>query len=91
MTIKKKSKYFYSGPVRQFTNVLSPRWEAATWAVSESQALSNLSWRYKKEHGMTINTILKLNPDYICELSTVDEDGYVYYDTDMRRMIDGSS
>lgn len=87
MTMKKKSKYFYSGPVKLFQNTISSHWEGVTWAVSEAKALCNLSYQYKIEHHMLADTNISLNRDYICELSTIDDDGYIYYDFDMRRMI----
>lgn len=86
MTINKKSKYLYEGPVKQFGSVISRKWSGVTWAPSESKALANLSYQYKKEHNMVVGTRIDLNPDYILELSAI-EDDYQYYDDDMRRMI----
>lgn len=44
------NKYVYDGPVKEFDYVISPRWQASTYAVSEKKAKSNLAYQYKKEH-----------------------------------------
>lgn len=43
--------YSYSGPVCEFDKIVSNRWEAQTYAVSETKARANLVFRFKKETG----------------------------------------
>lgn len=53
-------KYSYAGPVMSFENVMSSNWQASTYAVSEQKARNNLAYRYRKEHGMSVETRLTL-------------------------------
>lgn len=48
----KGHKYFYDGPVQQFDKIVAFRWTGETYATSPSKAKSNLTFRYKKEHGL---------------------------------------
>lgn len=43
-------EYTYRGPVMEFDICIERNWTATTWAQSPSKALSNLTYRYKKEH-----------------------------------------
>lgn len=52
--------YSYDGPVKEFDDIISNRWQATTYAVSEKKARNNLVYRYKKEHGKTANSMIKL-------------------------------
>lgn len=52
--------YSYDGPVKEFDDIISNRWQATTYAVSEKKARSNLVYRYKKEHGKTASSMIKL-------------------------------
>lgn len=45
------NRYFYDGPVMEFEKVVSDRWQASTYAVSEAKARSNLTYQYKRENG----------------------------------------
>lgn len=44
--------YIYEGPVLQFGKVVDQRWHGVTYAVSEKKARNNLTFRYKREHGL---------------------------------------
>lgn len=88
MIIKKSSKWFYKGPVKLFQETRSPSWEGVTWAPSEGKALANLSYQYKKEKGLSVVAKITLSPNYLVEISTVDD--YIYYDEEMRRIINES-
>lgn len=44
------NKYSYNGPVMEFDRCVSNNWSGTTFAVSESKARSNLTYRYKKTH-----------------------------------------
>lgn len=46
-------EYQYDGPVMRFEDCVQNRWKASTYALSESQAKSNLAYRFKKENGLT--------------------------------------
>lgn len=43
--------YVYKGPVVEFGRCIANKWEASTYAPSENKARSNLTYRFKKEHG----------------------------------------
>lgn len=53
-------RYLYEGPVIEFDICIERHWIASTYAVSGKKALSNLSYRYKKEHGKTADSKIKL-------------------------------
>ena len=52
--------YSYDGPIKEFDDIISSRWQATTYATSEKKARSNLAYRYKKEHKKTPNALIKL-------------------------------
>ena len=54
------SRYRYSGPVKEFDNIVNSKWEASTEAPSEKKARSNLVYRYKREHGRSANSKITL-------------------------------
>ena len=54
------NEYSYCGPVLEFDTVIDLRWEAKTMAPSEKKALSNLMYRYKRDHGKVSNTEITL-------------------------------
>ena len=70
----KKYIYRYRGAVKQFGNIICENWVAETSAVSASKALSNLTYRYKKEHGFTSSAKVEL--DKKC----LEETGNFYYE-----------
>lgn len=53
-------RYSYKGPVMEFGRCVSNRWEASTYAVSESKARSNLMYQYKKQHNKIAGTKITL-------------------------------
>ena len=53
-------RYQYDGPVMKFDNCIQRRWAAITVAPSEAKAKSNLTYRYKKENGLTPNAKITL-------------------------------
>lgn len=70
----KKYIYRYRGAVKQFGNIICENWVAETSAVSPSKALSNLCFRYKKEHGFTASAKVELDKKYL------EETGNFYYE-----------
>jgi hypothetical protein len=45
--------YTYKGPVKNnFNQIISNKWEGETYAKTDKKALSNLSYQFKKEHGL---------------------------------------
>lgn len=62
------NKYIYDGPVREFNDVISSRWQASTYTVSEAKARSNLVYRYKKEHGKDASTKISLPGKIILDI-----------------------
>lgn len=47
--------YVYDGAVLRFEDVIERRWHAETYAESSAKARSNLTYRYKKDHGYAAN------------------------------------
>lgn len=54
------AKYVYNGPVKSFYDILASHWKAETIAESEAKARSNLTYQYKKAHGLDRATIIHL-------------------------------
>lgn len=54
------AEYSYSGPVMEFEKCIANNWEACTYASSEKKARSNLTFRFKKEHGKQPGTKITL-------------------------------
>ena len=52
--------YSYAGPVKEFDKIVTNRWEATTYAVSESKARCNLTYRFKKENNKVPATKITL-------------------------------
>lgn len=74
-----RSKFKYEGPVKSFNNVLTTKWEGFTWAKTDGQALNNLAYQYKIQHGFTPNYKLYLRSDCLTEVSAIDDvDDYDY-------------
>lgn len=57
---KAKKPFSYEGPVLYLGNVIQRYWCAATYAVSDKKARSNLVYQYKVEHGLPINASIDL-------------------------------
>lgn len=55
------NKYIYDGPVKEFDTIISERWQASTYAISEAKARSNLIYRYKKTHGKDTSAKITLS------------------------------
>lgn len=68
-----KLRYHYRGPVYHFNFCISEDWEAYTEAVSDKQALNNLTVKAKKDFDFVLQSRVTLNPDYL-ELVTGEED-----------------
>ena len=47
--------FVYDGPVMCFDRVVNDNWKASTKAESPQKARSNLSYRFKREHGFLAN------------------------------------
>ena len=50
---KEIHRYEYSGPVYEFGECISLKWNGITMATSEAKAKTNLAFQYKKKHGKT--------------------------------------
>lgn len=50
--MSKKKTYIYRGDVTRFGQLYERNWVAETEAESPKKALSNLHYRYCREHGM---------------------------------------
>ena len=60
-----RKSYFYSGPVYRFNNIVKKKWTGSTTALSEKQALSNLTYKCKVALGVVIDTRIHLDPKYL--------------------------
>lgn len=93
MIMSKKSKFEYKGPVKTFNDVLTSSWTGVTWAPSEAKALANLAYQYKKERGFTPGYQINLSPDFLREVSSIEEDigdGYAYHDQEWKEVFNES-
>lgn len=52
--------YLYEGPVTMFTKIITEKWVGETRAISDKKATSNLSYQFKKEHGLSKSTKIGL-------------------------------
>lgn len=68
-----KSKFMYKGPVYMFDKFVE-NWTGYTWAVSEAKALSNLSYSWKIDHKLLPGANVKLDADYLSEVTAIDDD-----------------
>lgn len=57
--------YLYQGSVKSFGRIMTPEYKCYTEAPSLGKALSNVSYRYKKERGFSVNTRIELNPVFM--------------------------
>ncbi len=70
---QEKLRYHYRGPVYHFDTCIVEDWEGYTEAVSEAQALNNLTAKAKTFFGFILQTRITLKPEYL-ELVTGEED-----------------
>lgn len=87
------NKYIYEGPIQGFDGSLrTANWSGVTMAVTERKALANLSFQYRREKGLTRDSKVILIPKYLIKIEKTKNngDGYIYYDEEMRRMINES-
>ena len=52
--------YLYEGPVTMFERIITEKWTGETHAISNKKASSNLTYQFKKEHGLSKATKIKL-------------------------------
>ena len=60
-------KYYYNGPVMGEDHCVQENWEGETMAVSERKAKSNLTYRWKMQHGYAPTSKISLP----CSLSII--------------------
>lgn len=53
-------RYIYKGPIYSFNQIINDNYYAETEAVSEKKALSNIQYKYKLSHKLTVNTKITL-------------------------------
>ena len=75
---QKKAKYKYDGPVYKSGKYLCD-WQGETWAVSDSKALANLAYRFKTQNALLPGASIKLDFDYLYEISAVDDSYELYH------------
>lgn len=59
--------YSYNGPVLEFDKIVANRWQAQTYAVSESKARSNLAFQFKRDTGRVPRTKITLPGKIVVE------------------------
>lgn len=84
---QKKSKFHYRGPVYRNDKYICD-WEGDTWAPSDNKALSNLSYRYKTQNNLLPGSNIKLDADYLYEMSAVDDEG-IYHQMTLEEYANG--
>lgn len=53
--------YIYEGPVmNNFGQLITNKWEGETYANTDKKAKSNLSYQFKKDHGLLQTAKIKL-------------------------------
>ena len=61
--------YLYEGPVMRFGKTVNGKWKGATFSISKEKALSNLSYKCKKEMGYDPkNSRVELDESYLTEM-----------------------
>lgn len=63
--MKEKKIYHYKGTVCHFEDIITRNFEDYTMAVSEKQAINQLSFKAKQKYGYDKSALLKLNPKYL--------------------------
>lgn len=63
--MSEKKLYIYEGPVMQFNNVIKDFWKRGTQASSESRALANLQFSYKKKNKLLPGSKIELDKRYL--------------------------
>lgn len=59
---KQKQTYNYDGPISRFGKLFASNWKGQTQAVSEKQALNNLTYKAKIENNLIGTAKLELDP-----------------------------
>ena len=62
---EKSQQYLYCGPVYYFDRCISTEWIGATMATSDKQAINNLAYQYKRDHGYVPNAKISLSDKYL--------------------------
>lgn len=60
--------FMYRGPVMEFDRCVCSQWEATTFAPSAAKAMSNLAYRYKRDHNKASNAKITL-PGVVVEIA----------------------
>ena len=53
-------RYLYEGPVKEFNQIINPKWRGMTIAETEKKAKSNLAYQFKLEAYKTANSKITL-------------------------------
>lgn len=62
MSRSELKRYSYSGPVCEFGKCIANYWTAETSAPSKQKALSNLAYRFKRDHNKIATVKITLDP-----------------------------
>lgn len=59
--------YSYDGPVFEFERLITDRWKAQTYAISEAKARANLTYQFKRDNSRVPQTKITLPGKIIAE------------------------
>lgn len=62
-----KQRYSYCGAVSSYGQILSNKWQAHTYAESESKARNNLAYQFRKHMGLVQSVPIKLTEEIIVQ------------------------
>lgn len=60
-----KYKYSYKGPVLKFNTVVATDYKMETIAESKEKAISQMLYRFKKDHNLVPNTRITIKEDLV--------------------------
>ena len=52
--------YIYDGPVMGVNQFITTKWKGETYANTDKKAISNLSYQFKKQHGLLSTSRIRL-------------------------------
>lgn len=61
----KKWKWYYKGPVLKFNDIVATDYKMETIAESKAKAISQMTYRFKKDHNLEPNTRITIKEDLV--------------------------
>ena len=60
-----KYKYTYKGPVMKFNTLVATDYKMVTIAPSKQKAISQMTYRFKKDHNLAAHTRITIKEDLV--------------------------